>query len=845
MTFFNRISLSIFFYAQLSVCLASVCLAQNTTLSGVVVSNEDGLPLAGARVFIEALNLETLSGSDGRFALRVTGGSSDAGRCVVSVFKAGFALLKREVDCRIDRIENFRLKPLAYESETITVEADKTKPFGIKKLGSVEGAAIYEGKKSESIQIEGIAANTAANTARQLYAKVAGLNIAENDGAGVQLGIGARGLNPNRTANFNVRQNGYDISADALGYPESYYTPPSEALEKIEVVRGAASLQYGTQFGGMLNFVFKSAPADKAFEFTSRQTGGSFGFFNSFNSIGGTLPGIGGNTGSLAYTGFYQFKRGDGWRPNSGFDLHTAFASATLTASENLTLRGEWTWMTYLAQQPGGLTDAEFSRDPQLSKRPRNWFNVDWQLGAVIADYKFNERTVLNSRFFALFAGRQSLGNLQSIERPDDFSAAAGGLTRNRTLISDAYRNFGNETRLLHRYFLFGNLSTALAGVRYYNGFTDRKQGDGNDGAAPDFFYLHPDNLENSAYRFPSRNTAVFIENIFVLTPRLSLTPGVRYEFIRTDGNGYYRLRSFDLAGNLIADLRTEENLSRVRSFALFGLGVSYTLTSLSGQASGALGSNLELYGNLSQNYRAATFNDFRVVNPNFIVDPDLRDERGYNLDAGIRGTVGNWIYFDANLFYLRYSDRIGTDFRGGDVSSGFIDYRYRTNIADAQIYGLEAFGEVDVSALLSQRPTPVSVSIFTNLSVMNSRYLTGGLRFEGKQVELVSPLLLKTGATVRFPNTQLSVQYSYTAEQFSDASNARTPTANAVAGIVPVYGIVDLIGSVRFGVFKIEGSVNNLLDARYFTRRADGYPGPGILPSDARNFYLTLGVQL
>ena len=65
-------------------------------------------------------------------------------------------------------------------------------------------------------------------------------------------------IDPNRTSNFNTRQNGYDISADVLGYPESYYTPASEALSEIQIVRGAASLQYGTQFGGLVNFKMKA-----------------------------------------------------------------------------------------------------------------------------------------------------------------------------------------------------------------------------------------------------------------------------------------------------------------------------------------------------------------------------------------------------------------------------------------------------------------------------------------------------------------------------------------------------------------------------------------------------------
>jgi Fe(3+) dicitrate transport protein len=30
-----------------------------------------------------------------------------------------------------------------------------------------------------------------------------------------------------------------------------------------------------------------------------------------------------------------------------------------------------------------------------------------------------------------------------------------------------------------------------------------------------------------------------------------------------------------------------------------------------------------------------------------------------------------------------------------------------------------------------------------------------------------------------------------------------------------------------------------------YFTRRAESYPGPGIIPSDGRSFYLTAQISL
>ena len=43
------------------------------------------------------------------------------------------------------------------------------------------------------------------------------------------------------------------------------------------------------------------------------------------------------------------------------------------------------------------------------------------------------------------------------------------------------------------------------------------------------------------------------------------------------------------------------------------------------------------------------------------------------------------------------------------------------------------------------------------------------------------------------------------------------------------------------FKKISYEFGINNLLSERYFTRRATGYPGPGIIPSAPRNYYLTI----
>ena len=798
------------------------------------VTDETGAPVEGVAVFatdqsVDAGSEQTrtlyadasatvLTDARGRYAIN----GLEPGVYFVAAFLTGNKVVSRQAeiinrDIRLD----ITLTVLEAELDEITVDVEKQSTFGIDRLPAVSGVALYEAKKNEVVVVEDITANLATNNSRQIYSKVAGLNIWESDGAGVQLGIGGRGLSPNRNSNFNTRQNGYDIAADALGYPESYYTPPVQALERIEIIRGAASLQYGTQFGGVLNFVFKEGPQDRPFELTALQSYGSFGLFNFFNSIGGT-------TGKINYYSFYQYKRSDGWRPNADLNQHTAYAAARYALSDRLTIRPEYTFTYYLAQQPGGLTDAQFDADPRQSNRERNWFRVNWNLFAVTADYTFSPRTQLNSRFFGLVASRDALGNLGRIDRLD-----FGG---NRDLLRDTFRNWGNETRLIHRYPLLNRLSVFLIGTRYYDGFTDRRQGDGSAESDADFAYLHPDNLEGSDFDLPSKNVAVFAENIFNLTPRLSLTPGVRFEHIRTEAEGYYRNTVEDLAGNILVDERIEEQKDRPRSFVFFGIGASYKRRAF------------ELYANFSQNYRAINFNDIRVSIGSLEVDPDIQDERGFNVELGARGGIVGLLNYDVSLFHLSYEDRIGAVLRTepNPQFNNLVDrvFRLRTNIADARIYGVESFAELDLYKLLIKRAGATRLSVFTNLALITAEYAHSEEHgIEGNDVELVPEVNLKTGLTFGMGSFEASYQFSWVGEHFSDASNAiRTPTA--IEGVIPAYHVMDLSLKYRIGRYRLEAGINNLSNTLYFTRRATGYPGPGIIPAEGRSFYLTTGIQ-
>ncbi len=777
-----------------------------------IVTDQNNQPIEKAEVYNQNTGEQVVTGVNGNFEF------SDVanGEYLITVFNYNFDILEKRITVNGDTKVDFVLNPLGEELSEVLITQRRAKIFGLKQLKPVEGTAIYAGKKSEVVLLENALGNLASNNAREIYAQVAGLNIYENSVGGLQLNIGGRGLDPNRTANFNTRQNGYDISADVLGYPESYYTPPAEALSEIQVVRGAASLQYGTQFGGLINFKMKEPNPNKKIELVSRQSLGSFNLFTSFNSLSGTV-------GKFSYYTYFNYKEGDGFRANSEFDSKNIYAYLGYQLSDKTKLIGEFTYLDYLAQQPGGLTDAQFELDPDFSNRTRNWFEVDWKLFSLKLEHQFSEKTDFSINFFGLDASRNALGfRTNRVDQPDQLDAP-------RDLIKGGFENFGVETRILSKYNLFNQESIFLLGAKYYEASNTEEQGPGTNNSDANFnlvFDQFPTYPTQSSYDYPNQNVAIFGENIFNISDKLAITPGFRFEYIKTEIAGSTRNIRTDLAGNVIFDEVVPDNRTFERSFVLLGAGISYK--PLSG---------IEIYGNVSENYRSVTFSDINTVNPSFVVDSNITDESGFTADIGVRGKINSLLSYDVSLYGLFYNDRIG--FITQEQSDGSVK-NFRTNVDDATIYGIESLLDLNLNKILLNNNSDMSFNLFLNTALTNSEY-----NGTNREVEFVPNINFKTGLSYGFKNFLGSVQFSYLSEQFSDAENSVEPDLAGIRGEIPAYSILDVSLSYTYKRFKLETGVNNLLDESYFTQRATGYPGPGIIPSAPLSWYTTLQFKL
>lgn len=654
------------------------------------------------------------------------------------------------------------------------------------RLENIQGVQINTGKKNDVVLIDDLDANLAGNNQRQAFAKVPGISFWENDSSGVQLNLATRGLSPNRSWEFNTRQNGYDIASDALGYPEAYYTPPLEALERVEIVRGSGSLQYGTQFGGVVNFITKPAPQNRKFSLETQQSFGNLGLFDTYNGIGGTA-------GKWDYASYFHRRQGDGWRQNNGFNTNTGYGSIGFAPSQRWKMRLELSGMEYLMQQAGGLTPTQFAADPRQSVRGRNWFGVRWFMPAFTVSYLPATRTRLQLQAFGLYGERNSVGNLAAPNVADIFG-------RNRQTDRDTYNNGGTEARFVHCFNFRGRISSVAGGYRYFRGRTFRQRGPGSGLGDSDFRFLPGQPLALDLL-FGTHNHAAYVETSLRLTNRLTITPGFRMERITTSATG--------------APVVGRREITR--HVPLGGIGLAFRLTESS-----------ELYANYTQAYRATHFNDIWRVDPAIVVDPNLRDVRGSNSDLGVRGPIGSVLRYDFSLFQINYGDRIGTVVQGG--------VQRVTNVADSRNRGAEGYIEFDVLRAVRGNAGWGSLNLFQSTGFTDARYTSGS--FNRNRVELAPRWNDRYGATYVRSSFSMTLSHTHMSSIFTNATNTFT-SVDGTQGLNPAFRVWDLAGTYRFHRYQLRAGVNNLTDNYYFTRRATGYPGPGIIPTDGRTVFV------
>ena len=704
----------------------------------------------------------------------------------------------------------FQLVSLVDTTEKITILNEvlvRNESFrtNFSSMPASKNGIIYSGKKTELIQLTNSPVNVVERVGRQVFAKIPGAFIYDMDGSGNQLNFSFRGLDSHRGWEFNLRQDGILINSDLYGYPASHYSMPLESVESIEIIRGTGSLQYGAQFGGMVNYVSKKPDSTRKIAFENVNSLGSFHTFSNYSSISGTL-------GKFSYIAYMANRSADGYRDQTHSQYDAQKMIFNYAFSQKLKLSLHWSRSNYLYKMAGPLTDELFLQNPRQSTRTRNYFNPTITIPALELNWTPSDTAQIKFTSSILSGDRNSV----LFDKPADVSdILIAGQYGNRQVDIDQFNSWTNEFRLMHHY----SKGTLSAGIQYLSNDLHRRQlGLGTRGT--DF------DLTNAGFirdmHFKTENLALYVENTWNLTNRLSWNTGFRLESGVTNMSGSIAYLDAATVENKIA-----------HQFPLFGTSFEYKLST-----------DQQLYGGISQAYRPVIFKDIIPGSTYDRADKNLKDATGYNAELGYRGLWKNFTW-DLSVFRLQYKNRLGK-LAQTDAQSNFSILQ--TNIGNAMTTGVELSVQAEFELARGLR-----MSLFTATSQMNARYQDAIIRngnanvsVDGKAVESVPEWISRNGIQIWYHSWSFSGLYSYVAKSYADALNTEKPSLNGAVGAVPAYSLVDFMLDWKISpALTLKSSINNAFDLSYFTKRPMFYPGPGIWPSDGRSFQVSLGIKL
>ena len=688
------------------------------------------------------------------------------------------------------------------------------------------------GHSLQQIDVRNKTFHVAEKTGRQLFSDIPGAMIYDMDGAGNQINLAIRGLDPHRSWEFNNRQNGLITNSDMYGYPASHYSMPLEAVQSVEIVKGTAALQYGAQFGGMINYTLK-APAAQRIRYEGQHNLGSFGLLSTYNSLSGTL-------GKVQYFSYIQYRQSNGYRKNGESQASAFHGRIIYNPTQQLKVTAEISNSQYLYHMPGPLGLEQFQTDPRQSTRSRNYFQPNIYLPGLTIEYTPDHRTTI-SWIVSATRGRRNSILFEGFANKLDSLNPVTQTYANRNVDIDEFRSYTTELRLKRRYNL-GKVSNSLTmGLRAFNNVLWRRQlGMGSTGTNFDLT-VEPNSFKRDL-KYHSQSLAFSLENAVYLTKQWALSPGFRYETGNTDAYGTINY--------LVSDSIPRNIIHRLPA-----LGVSTEYRSKR--------NNGVLSGGICQAYRPVIFKDIIPGSALERTAQNLQDANGYNAEIGYQRTLGNrWfiptthngnknalqkrsLQYTISAFQTQYNHRMGNWVLFDSVNA--MNYIQKTNIGNSRTRGIECL--MKFSLYYTERKQIVSITSAT--AIMGAKYQQATAAISGKNVDIsgnfvegVPTVIQRTQVNYQREHVQFSILHSFVGSQFSDALNTVNINSNGSIGKVPSYGLFDFNFIYSLSQHcQIRGGVNNLLNKSYYTKRPTMYPGPGIWPSDGRG--VSIGLNL
>jgi len=791
----HRVAAFIFCLHLLAVPASAQVLA---TLTGRL-TDPSGAVVVGARVRLAERTgrLERAASTDADGVFRFEGLS--AGAYTLRVAGAAFIPVERAVELTAGQSARLDVAlEVAGLAEEVVVSAPRiaATPDTIPGSLSTLDASVLEASR--------------VFTTSEALRKVSGVNVRDEEGFGLRPNVGIRGVNPTRSTKVLLLEDGIPLTYAPYGDNSSYYHPPIERFEGVEILKGAGQILYGpVTVSGVVNYITPLPPPTPSGAVTLY--GGNRDYFNGSLRWGGTWGGAGLLIDAMR-------KQGEGARENQRFGVNDLNLKLVMSpgSRQSLTLRGN-----YYGEDSNvgysGLRQDEYEQNPRQNPFSNDFFYGDRHGASATHSIVLNENSILTTNVYgAIFQRHWWRQSSNSNERPNDSGdPACGGMANLHTTCGNQgrlrrYTTWGVEPHLRARHQLLGVQSDADIGFRVHFEHQDRRQENGERPTSRTGTIVESNVRKNQAY-------AGFLQNRFSFG-KLTVTPGVRVERIL-----YERRNNLANGG---AGVTGETDLTQV----VPGIGAAYTLLN-----------DITVFGGVHRGFAPPRTED--VIDNATGGSIDLDAELSWNYEAGVRGRVHPSASLEAAFFVMDYENQVVPASLAGGVGATL------TNGGQTLHRGLELAGRFDLGTALRTGHNVYVRTAYTYLPTARfegTRFSSvtgfGTTSVSGNRLPYAPEHLMTTTIGYMHPRGfDIQLESVHVSDQFGDDLNTVQPSPDGQRGLIPAYTAWN--AAVNYRVESLRSTffvtVKNLSDRTYIVDRARG-----ILPSSPRLVQAGLTVE-
>ncbi|MGQ3055731.1 MAG: TonB-dependent receptor family protein [Nevskia sp.] len=626
-------------------------------------------------------------------------------------------------------------------------------------------------------------------TTNEALRKLPGVSVRDEEGFGLRPNIGIRGLNPTRSTKVLLLEDGIPLTYGVYGDNASYYHPPIERFDRVEVLKGATVNLYGPQtIGGVINYI--TPIPSKTLTGGLSLAGGNRDYFAGHGTV--SLDG---------HRFDYVRKQSNGARDNTDLAIDDVNYKGVIAVTGDHTLIARANYYRENSQVSySGLTDAEYRNFGARYNPFENDYFDAYRWGASLTDdWTIGRARLTTNAYFANFARnwwRQS-STTTDTQCGNAFRDArlAGNAVDSTTCNSVQgrlrdYYNAGIEPRLTLPYTAFGVDHELQTGVRYHFERQDRLQVNGSSPTARSGTIVEDNQRDTDAISGYAQNE--------VKIGAFTFAPGIRVEHVnyeRTD---------------IVTGADGKADLTRV----LYSFSSSY-----------AVNERTTLYTGIHKGFAPPRTED---IVDNSGVAVDVNAESSINFEAGVRARPVNGLRIEGTYFRNDFKNQIAV----GNIAGGSVPLAQGETLYE----GFELSGRADIGSWLPGAHNPFVELAWTALPTADQEtaltQVSNGATIAGSAPGRRLPYAARHTLTSTLGYSHNAgfegrLEAVYIGQQFSDFANTETPATNGNGQVGKISGTTVwnlalnyAVPNTGFGVFF---TVKNLFDQVYIVDRTRG----------------------